>query len=184
MQKEKRVHLIQRKGKLGYGTACVSGFKRALLAGAEYIIGMDADFSHDPKMIPVFLEKIKDHHLVVGSRYRNGISIVNWPLRRLALSLLASKYVRFIAGMKLTDSTSGFNCYRREVLEKIVLDKVKSNGYSFLIEIKYRTLKKGFSVGEIPIIFVDRNFGVSKMSKAIMWEAFVIVWKMRLGLIR
>jgi dolichol-phosphate mannosyltransferase len=184
MKTEKRVHLIHRTGKLGFGTAYVSGFKYALAGGAEIIIGMDADFSHDPKMIPIFLEEIKKHHLVIGSRYKNGISIVNWPLRRLALSLMAGKYVRLITGMKMTDPTSGFKCYRRAVLEKIDLDKIKSNGYSFLIEMKYRTHRNGFSIGEIPIIFVDRNFGISKMSKAIMWEAVIIVWKIRLGLIR
>lgn len=184
MEAEKRVHLIKRTGKLGFGTAYISGFKYALAGGAENIIGMDADFSHDPKMIPIFLEGIKKHHLVIGSRYKNGISIVNWPLRRLILSLLAGKYVRLITGMRLTDPTSGFKCYRRVVLEKIDLDKVKSNGYSFLIEMKYRAHRKGFSIGEIPIIFVDRHSGSSKMSKKIIWEALLIVWKMRLGMIR
>jgi dolichol-phosphate mannosyltransferase len=184
MKTDKRVHLIRRTGKLGYGTACVRGFRYALDKGAENIFGMDADFSHDPKMIPAFLESAKKHHLVVGSRYKNGISIVNWPLKRLVLSLLAGKYVRFITGLKLTDPTSGFKCYRREVLEKINLDKIKSNGYSFLIEMKYRAKKKGFSIGEIPIIFVDRHAGTTKMSNAIIWEALIIVWKMRLGMIK
>jgi dolichol-phosphate mannosyltransferase len=184
MKANKQVHLIRRVGKLGYGTACISGFKYALDEGAENILGMDADFSHDPKMIPIFLRSIKKHHLVVGSRYKNGISIVNWPLKRLVLSLLAGKYVRFITGLKLTDPTSGFKCYRREVLEKINLDKIKSNGYSFLVEMKYRAKKKGFSIGEIPIIFVDRHAGTTKMSKAIIWEALIIVWKMRLGMIK
>jgi dolichol-phosphate mannosyltransferase len=184
MKSEKRAHLIKRTGKLGFGTAYVSGFKYVLARGAEIILGMDADFSHDPKMIPIFLEEIKKHDLIIGSRYMNGISIVNWPLRRLALSLLAGKYVRLITGMRMTDPTSGFKCYRRAVLEKIELDKIKSNGYSFLIEMKYRTHRKGFSIGEIPIIFIDRNQGLSKMSKAIMLEALIIVWKMRLGMIR
>jgi dolichol-phosphate mannosyltransferase len=184
MKADQRIHLIRRAGKLGYGTACVSGFKYSLKRNAKTIFGMDADFSHDPKMIPVFLKSIKKHHLVVGSRYKHGISIVNWPLKRLVLSLLAGKYVRFITGLKLTDPTSGFKCYRREVLEKINLDKVKSNGYSFLIEMKYRAKKKGFSIGEIPIIFVDRHAGTTKMSKAIIWEALIIVWKMRLGMIK
>lgn len=181
MKENGRVHLIKRAGKLGYGTACISGFKYALEKQAENVIGMDADFSHDPKMIPLFLEKIKSHNLVVGSRYLNGISIVNWPLSRLMLSIFAGKYVRLITGLKLSDPTSGFSCYRRETLEKINLEKIKSNGYSFLIEMKYRIFKKGFSIGEIPIIFVDRHSGSSKMSKAIIREAILVVWKLRLS---
>lgn len=178
------VHLIGRPKKMGLGTAYVAGFKYALKNGAEYVMEMDADFSHDPQMIPIFLEKIKEKHLVVGSRYSNGISIVNWPLHRLMLSLMAGKYVRIITGMKLSDPTSGFKCYRKEVLEAINLDKIRSSGYSFQIEMKYRIFKKGFSIGEIPIIFIDRQNGASKMSKAIIFEALIVAWKLRFGLIK
>jgi dolichol-phosphate mannosyltransferase len=181
MKVNERVHLIKRSGKLGYGTACVSGFKYALAKGAENIIGMDSDFSHDPKIIGNFIEKIEEADLVVGSRYKNGISIVNWPLRRLALSLLANRYASMVTGMKLTDSTGGYNCYRRKVLETINLDKVKSNGYSFLIEMKYRAHRKGFKIEEIPIIFIDRQAGTSKISRWIILEALIIVWRLRLG---
>ena len=175
------VHLILRSKKMGLGTAYVSGFKYALKNGAEYVLEMDADFSHDPQMIPDFLEKIREKHLVIGSRYSNGISIVNWPLHRLVLSLMAGKYVRLITGMKLSDPTSGFKCYRREVLEEINLDKISSSGYSFQIEMKYRVFKKGYSIGEIPIIFIDRQNGASKMSKAIILEALIVAWKLRFG---
>jgi dolichol-phosphate mannosyltransferase len=178
------VHLILRPKKMGLGTAYISGFRYALKKGAEYVLEMDADFSHDPEMIPSFLEKIKEKHLVIGSRYSNGISIVNWPLHRLMLSLMAGKYVRLITGMKLSDPTSGFKCYRKEVLEAINFDKISSSGYSFQIEMKYRIFKKGFSIGEIPIIFIDRQNGASKMSKAIILEALIIAWKLRFGRIR
>lgn len=179
-----RVHLIWRPKKMGLGTAYISGFKYALKNGAQYVLEIDADLSHDPKMIPIFLEEIKKNHLVVGSRYSNGISIVNWPLHRLMLSLLAGKYVRLVTGMKLSDPTSGFKCYRKEVLEAINLDKIKSNGYSFQIEMKYRIYRRGFSIGEVPIIFIDRQNGASKMSKAIIFEALIIAWKLRLGRIK
>jgi dolichol-phosphate mannosyltransferase len=183
MKNNQRVHLIERSKKMGLGTAYVAGFKLALSRGAEHIFEMDADFSHDPKVIPIFLKHAEKNDLVIGSRYLNGISIVNWPLRRLALSLLANKYVRIVTGMKLTDATSGFKCYRRKVLDAIDLEKVRSNGYSFQIEMKYKTHKKNFPIKEIPIIFVDRNFGTTKMSRKIVLEAIVIVWKLRLGLL-
>ncbi len=181
---EEGLHLISRSGKMGLGTAYIAGFKYALDREAQYIMEMDADFSHDPKMIPLFLESIKNHHLVVGSRYKDGIRVVNWPLKRLVLSILASKYVRLITGMKVSDPTSGFKCYSREVLESINFHRVMSNGYSFQIEMKYRAYRKGFSIGEIPIIFVDRHSGSSKMSRAIIIEALIVVWRLRLGLIR
>jgi dolichol-phosphate mannosyltransferase len=165
-------------------TAYIAGFKYALDRGAQYVMEMDADFSHDPKAIPLFLEEMKKHHLVIGSRYKGGIRIINWPLRRLALSILASKYVKIITGMKISDPTSGFKCYNRKVLEDINFDRVMSNGYSFQIEMKYRAHRKGFSIGEIPIIFIDRHSGSSKMSHAIILEALIIVWRLRLGLIR
>jgi dolichol-phosphate mannosyltransferase len=183
MENEPRIHLISRPKKMGLGTAYVAGFKYALSRGAQHIFEMDADFSHDPKMIPIFLKHIEKNDLVVGSRYLGGISIVNWPLRRLALSLLANKYVKLVTGMRLTDATSGFKCYRRKALEAIDLDRVRSNGYSFQIEMKHKVHKKNLLIKEIPIIFVDRNFGTTKMSRKIVFEAIFIVWKLRLGLL-
>lgn len=183
MKTDKRIHLIERPKKMGLGTAYIAGFKHALSRGAEYIFEMDADFSHDPEMIPVFLKHAEKNDLVIGSRYLNGISIVNWPLRRLALSLVANKYVKLATGMKLTDATSGYKCYRKKVLEAIDLEKIKSNGYSFQIEMKFKAHKKNFPMKEIPIIFVDRNFGTTKISRKIVLEAFIIVWKLRLGIL-
>lgn len=183
MKADRRIHLIERPKKMGLGSAYVAGFKYVLSRGAEYIFQMDADFSHDPKMIPVFLNHTEENDLVVGSRYLNGISIVNWPLRRLALSLLANKYASKVTGTKLTDSTGGYNCYRREALEAIDLDKVRSSGYSFLIEMKYRVHRKEFKIKEVPIIFIDRRAGASKISRWIILEAMIIVWRLRLGLI-
>lgn len=176
--------VIHRDKKRGLGTAYIEGFNRALEGGAEYIFEMDADFSHDPEMLPVFLKELEKFDLVVGSRYKGGIRIINWPLRRLMLSILANKYIRLVTGMNLTDATSGFKGYRRRVLEAIDLDQVRSNGYSFQIEMKYRAHKKNFSISEVPIVFVDRHSGSSKMSKKIIWEAFFIVWKLKLGLIK
>lgn len=178
------LHLISRPRKLGLGTAYLEGFRYALELDADFIFEMDADFSHDPQMIPKFLEEIENCDLVIGSRYLNGISIVNWPLRRLVLSLLANKYVRIVTGMKLTDATSGFKGYRRRVLEVIGLDRVRSNGYAFQIEMKYRAHKKNFSIREIPIIFVDRHSGTSKISRRIIWEAIWLPWKLRLRLVK
>lgn len=176
-----RVHVIHRAGKMGLGSAYIEGFKYALKWGADYIFEMDADFSHDPRYLPDFIEKIKDYDVIVGSRYVNGISVINWPLSRLVLSLIASQYVRLITGLKLTDTTAGYKCFSRKVLETIDLDAVYSNGYSFQIEMNYRTTKLGFKIGEIPIIFVDRHSGTSKMSGHIVREALYVVWKLRLG---
>lgn len=176
-----RLHLIHRAGKLGLGSAYREGFKYALEKGAEYIIEMDADFSHDPSMLPVFLEKIKEFDVVIGSRYLNGVSVVNWPIRRLILSYCASVYTRMITGLTFSDCTGGFKCFRRNVLETIRLDEITSDGYSFQIEMNYRCVEKGFRVGEIPIIFIDRHAGMSKMSKKIVREAVVMVWKLKLG---
>lgn len=176
-----RVHVIHRAGKLGLGSAYREGFKYALGKGAEYIVEMDADFSHDPKMLPAFFQKIKDYDLVIGSRYLNGVSVVNWPIRRLILSYCASVYTRIVTGLRISDCTGGFKCFRRVVLESIALDKIKSDGYSFQIEVNYRCVEKGFRVGELPIIFIDRHAGSSKMSKKIVREAVVMVWKLKLG---
>lgn len=175
------VFVLHRKEKSGLGTAYIEGFKYALSEKADYIFEMDADFSHDPQIIPVFLEKIKEYDIVIGSRYLNGISVVNWPLSRLVLSLLASTYVRLVLGLPLKDCTSGFKCFRRRVLENINLDSVSSNGYAFQIEMNYRAYKKGFKLGEVSIIFIDRHSGSSKMSKKIIFEAILIVWKLLFG---
>jgi dolichol-phosphate mannosyltransferase len=177
---DQHVKLLERPGKMGLGTAYVAGFKYAIAQGYEIVFEMDADFSHDPAALPVLLEKIKDHDFVLGSRYVNGVSVVNWPLRRLLLSYFASKYTRVITGMPIKDPTGGFKCFRIEVLKAIDLDRVKSGGYSFQIEMNFKAWKKGFRWIEVPIIFVDRRVGRSKMSKAIIREAVLMVWKLRL----
>ena len=180
MQKEPRVLLIEREGKLGLGTAYIAGFKFAIERKYDYIFEMDADFSHDPGEIPNFLEKIKDYDLVLGSRYLHGVTVVNWPLRRLFLSYSANVYSRIITGLRIKDCTGGFKCFRREVLEAIDLDKVHSGGYAFQIEMSLKAWKKGFKIIEIPIIFIDRLEGQSKMSRKIVFEAVWMVWKLRL----
>jgi dolichol-phosphate mannosyltransferase len=176
-----RLHLLRRSGKLGLGSAYRDGFGYALARGVDYIVEMDADFSHDPAMLPVFFEKIRDYDLVIGSRYLNGVSVVNWPLRRLMLSCFANLYTRFITGLRISDCTGGFKCFRREALEAIDLGSIKSDGYSFQIEMNYLCAEKGFRIGEIPIIFIDRHAGTSKMSKKIVREAVFIVWKLKIG---
>lgn len=176
-----RVHVMHREGKLGLGSAYRQGFAKALEMGATYIFEMDADFSHDPAMIPVFLEKMRDYDVVVGSRYLNGVSVVNWPLRRLMLSYFASVYTRMITGLRLSDCTSGFKCFRGTVLQSVGLESVQSDGYSFQIEMNFRCFEKGFRIGEVPIIFIDRHAGTSKMSKKIVREAVIMVWKLKIG---
>ncbi len=176
-----RVHVLHRPGKMGLGSAYRDGFKVALDQGADFIVEMDADFSHDPAVLPRFLEKMGDYDLLIGSRYLNGISVVNWPLRRLMLSYFANVYTRLVTGLRIQDCTSGFKCFRRRVIESIELDRIRSDGYSFQIEMNYRCVEMGFRVGEIPIIFIDRHSGSSKMSKRIVREAVVMVWKLKLG---
>jgi dolichol-phosphate mannosyltransferase len=176
-----RLHLLRRSGKLGLGSAYRDGFRFALDRGVDYVLEMDADFSHDPAMLPVFFEKIENYDLVIGSRYLNGVSVVNWPLRRLMLSCFANLYTRLITGLRISDCTGGFKCFRREVLEAIDLGRMKSDGYSFQIEMNYLCAEKGFRIGEIPIIFIDRHAGSSKMSKKIVREAVLIVWKLKIG---
>ncbi|MDH3251667.1 MAG: polyprenol monophosphomannose synthase [Ignavibacteria bacterium] len=173
------IHLIERKGKMGLGTAYVAGFKFAIEKGYDCVFEMDADFSHSPAEIPNFLTKIRDFDLVIGSRYINGVRVLNWPMRRLLLSYFANVYSRIITGLPLHDATGGFKCFRRRVLESIDLDRVKSNGYAFQIEISFKAWKKGFSMTEIPIVFLDRRTGVSKMSKKIVREAMLMLWKLR-----
>jgi dolichol-phosphate mannosyltransferase len=176
---EPRLKLMERPGKMGLGTAYVAGFKFAIENSYDCVFEMDADFSHDPKELPVFLDKIQEFDFVLGSRYVNGISVVNWPLSRLMLSYFASKYTRVITGIPIKDPTGGFKCFRIEVLKSLDLDAVHSNGYSFQIEMNFKAWKKGFTYFETPIIFVDRRVGQSKMSKKIIREAVWMVWKLR-----
>lgn len=180
MKNNNRIHLIKRSSKQGLGTAYIAGFKYALQNNFDLIFEMDADFSHDPNEIPRFLEEIKNADLVLGSRYVTGVNVINWPMRRLLLSWFANLYTRFITGMPIHDATGGFKCFRKEVLESINFDLVRSNGYAFQIEMTYKAWKKGFRVIEIPIIFVDRVKGKSKMSKRIVREAVTMVWKLRI----
>lgn len=175
-----RVHVTHRPRKLGLGTAYLSGFRWALQRDYAYIFEMDADFSHDPAHLPQFLAAIADCDLVLGSRYRNGrVTVVNWPMTRLLLSYFANIYARIITGLELGDATGGFKCFRRTVLEAIPLDEVRSNGYAFQIEMSFRAVRKGFRITEIPIVFVDRTDGESKMSKHIVREAIWMVWRLR-----
>jgi dolichol-phosphate mannosyltransferase len=181
MQKRnKRIHLLERPGKMGLGTAYVAGFKFALARSYQFVFEMDADFSHDPEALTVLLRKTDDHDLVIGSRYVSGVNVVNWPMQRLLLSYFANVYTRLITRMPVRDATGGFKCYRRKVLESIDLDSLKSNGYAFQIEINFMTWHKGFRVCEVPIVFVDRRVGTSKMSKNIILEAAWMVWKLKI----
>jgi len=178
--KNPRVHVIHREGKLGLGTAYVRGFKWALERDYDKVFEMDADFSHNPDDIPRLIRASEEYDLVIGSRFVNGISVVNWPFRRLLLSLVAMLYVRVVTGLKLNDPTSGFKCYNRRVLEGMNIDGIKSNGYSFQIETNYKARLAGFTIKEIPIIFIEREGGVSKMNKKIVYEAIWVVYKLRL----
>jgi dolichol-phosphate mannosyltransferase len=179
-QNNNRIHLIKRAGKMGLGTAYVAGFKYAIENKFDYVMEMDADFSHDPNEIPKFLKMIQDYDVVLGSRYINGVRILNWPIRRLILSYTASLYTRIITGMPIKDTTGGYKCFKRKVLESIDLEKIHSNGYAFQIEMNYKAWKKGFKITELPITFVDRTHGTSKMSKKIVYEAVLLVWKLKL----
>lgn len=176
----KYVNILKREKKSGLGTAYVAGFRYAIKKGYDFVFEMDADFSHDPKYLEGFIEKISQgYDLVIGSRYINGISVLNWPLSRLILSYLASVYTRTVTGLKVMDTTAGFMCYRVSALKQIDLDKVKSNGYSFQIEMKFKFYKKGFRIVEVPILFIDRREGESKMSRKVVYEAYFMVWKLK-----
>ena len=181
-----RLHMIERKGKLGLGTAYITGFKWSVENGYDYIFEMDADFSHNPDDLPRLYEACARNgaDLAIGSRYCNGISVINWPIGRVIMSYYASVYVRTVLGMKVYDTTAGFKCYRRNVLETIDLDKVRMKGYGFQIEMKYTTFKLGFNIQEVPIIFVDRTEETSKMSSGIFGEAFWGVMKLKLRKIK
>lgn len=178
--KNPNVYLIERERKMGLGTAYVRGFKFAIEKEFDFVFEMDADFSHDPKYLPEFISLIeKGLDLVVGSRYINGISVVNWPIGRLFLSYYANIYTRLVTGLKVKDTTAGFMCYRVSSLAQVDLDKVKSNGYSFQIEMKFKFYKKGFKISETPILFIDRRAGSSKMSRKVVYEAYFMVWKLK-----
>jgi dolichol-phosphate mannosyltransferase len=180
MQKDdSRVHLLERPNKQGLGTAYVAGFKYALSHEFDYAFEMDADFSHDPKSLLKLLAKADDYDLVIGSRYISGVNVVNWPMSRLILSYTANMYTRYVTGLPIRDATGGFKCYRRAVLESLNLDAITSNGYSFQIETNFMAWKKGFRLCEVPIVFVDRRAGVSKMSKHIVYEAVWMVWRLK-----
>ncbi len=176
-----QVQVLHHKNKKGIGKAYIDGFKWALARDYDPIFEMDADGSHSPQFLPKFLEKINDFDLVIGSRYYQGkINVVNWDIKRLFLSLAANFYARIVTGVPVSDNLTGFKCFRRKVLEKINLDEVISEGYSFQIEMNWRAHKAGFKIGEIPIIFYERRHGQSKLSTKIIWEGLWILWKMRL----
>ncbi len=176
------LHLIERPGKLGLGTAYIAGFKWALEKGYNYIYEMDADFSHDPRDLVKLYQACSENgaDLAIGSRYISGVNVVNWPLSRVLMSYVASIYVRMVTGMKIMDTTAGFKCYKKEVLKNIRLDKIKSVGYGFQIEMKFKTWKLGYKIIEIPIIFTDRKLGASKMSGGIFNEALWGVLRMKI----
>ena len=177
---ESRVHLLERGKKMGLGTAYIAGFRWALERPYDYVLEMDADFSHDPAHLRQFLAAVEQADLVLGSRYQQGrVTVVNWPIQRLILSYFANVYARFVTGLPVWDATGGFKCFRRVVLEAIDFDHVRSNGYAFQIEMSFRAWKRGFRIAEIPIVFVDRTEGTSKMSKSIVREAVWMVWRLR-----
>lgn len=176
-----RLHILERTGKLGLGTAYIAGFKWALLHGYEYIFEMDADFSHNPNDLERLYQAINEGaDVAIGSRYISGINVINWPLGRVLMSYLASVYVRLVTGMKVMDTTAGFKCYRRKVLETINFEKIKLIGYGFQIEMKFTSWKHGFNIVEVPIVFTDRKEGTSKMSGGIFNEALWGVMKMKI----
>jgi dolichol-phosphate mannosyltransferase len=175
------IFMINRPAKLGLGTAYITGFRWALERDYEYILEMDADLSHNPDDVPRLIQECENgYDLVIGSRYCNGVNVINWPIKRLLLSYGANKYSRMITRMPIMDTTAGFKCYRREALAAINLDRVKSSGYSFQIEMHFRVWNAGFKIKEIPIIFIERSEGLSKMSKNIVWEAVFMVWILKL----
>ena len=175
--KNPMVHVLHRQEKDGLGRAYIAGFKWALERDYEFIFEMDGDFSHNPDDVPSFLKAAQDADLVLGSRYRDGIRVINWPLRRLMLSMSAAKYVQIITGMPISDPTGGYKCFRRRTLMALNLDEIRSNGYSFQIELTHKIWRQGMRIAETPIIFTDRFLGSSKMSRKIVWEALFMVWR-------
>lgn len=180
-QANPRVHVLHREAKLGLGTAYIAGFQWALARSFDFVFEMDADFSHDPAHLPEFLRAVVNADLVLGSRYLGGkVTVVNWPIGRLMLSYWANVYARWVTGLRIWDLTGGFKCFRRHVLEAIDLSKVRSNGYAFQIEMSVRAWRKGFKLAEVPIVFVDRTEGQSKMNRKIVREAIWVVPRLRL----
>jgi dolichol-phosphate mannosyltransferase len=177
----KMVHVLHEQEKRGLGRAYIAAFKWALERDYEFIFEMDGDISHNPDDIPAFLQAAQDADLVLGSRYRNGIRVINWPLKRLMLSLVAAKYVQIVTGMPISDPTGGYKCFRRRTLLSLDLDAVQSNGYSFQIEMTHKIWRQGMKIAEVPIVFTDRFQGTSKMSSKIMREAFFMVWRLLFG---
>jgi dolichol-phosphate mannosyltransferase len=175
-----RVHVLHRQSKEGLGRAYLAGFRWALERDYDLVLEMDADRSHDPKYLPALLAATAEAEVVIGSRYRNGVNVINWPMSRLLLSYFANKYAHWVTGLPLSDATGGFKCFRSVVLRAIDLDAVKSNGYAFQIEMSFRAWKKGFRLAEVPIVFTDRVEGHSKMSKRIVREAVWMVWWLRI----
>jgi dolichol-phosphate mannosyltransferase len=175
-----RVIVVHRTGKRGLGRSYVEGLQLALREGDELICQMDADWSHDPKYLPEMVRAAADHDVVIGSRYLRGVSVVNWPLRRIVLSAFANRYIRAITGLRARDCTSGYRCWRRDMLAQLPLDRVVSDGYAFLVEMLYEAHRRGARIGEVPIIFVERRLGVSKLSGSVLVESGVIPWSLRL----
>ncbi|HSR42667.1 MAG TPA: polyprenol monophosphomannose synthase [Longimicrobiales bacterium] len=179
-ESEPRVHVLRRAGPRGLGPAYIEGFRWSLERGYGRIVEMDADLSHPPRHLPELLEGAEEADVVIGSRYLNGrVSVVNWPIRRVLLSYFGTVYARVVTGLPVSDATGGFNCWRREVLEALDLDRIESNGYAFQIELKLRAWRKGFRIAEIPIVFTERDTGESMMSQKIVWEAVWKLWKFR-----
>ena len=176
-----RVHVMHRAGKLGLGTAYIAGFRWGLERGYEAMMEMDCDFSHDPRELPNFIAAAKDADVVIGSRYKDGVRVVDWPMQRLLLSFGAAKYVWLVTGMPISDPTGGFKLFRRHVLTALDLGRVRAEGYSFQIEMNYRCWMAGYRIAELPITFVDRRAGVSKISRKIVWEALWMVWRLTIS---
>ncbi|HXG46469.1 MAG TPA: polyprenol monophosphomannose synthase [Methylomirabilota bacterium] len=178
--KNPRVHVLHRTVKNGLGRAYIDGFKWALGRDYEFFFEMDGDFSHNPDEIPNFLKAAENADLVLGTRYKHGIRVINWPLKRLMLSMAAGQYVRLVTGMPISDPTGGYKCFRRRALQSLDLDAVRSNGYSFQIEMTHKIWRQGLRIAEVPITFLDRFHGSSKMSRKIIWEALFMVWRLLL----
>jgi dolichol-phosphate mannosyltransferase len=173
-----RVEVLHRTGPRGLGRSYLEAMTRAVQQPWKAICQMDADLSHDPQYLPAMLAAIDTHELVIGSRYLHGVSVVNWPLQRLVLSTLANRYVRFVTGLGARDCTSGFRCWKREALAKLPLDRIVSDGYSFLVEMLYEAVRQGCRIGEVPIIFIERRHGVSKMSGGVVLESMLMPWRL------